>query len=305
MQTWTASGKHHMNKAAGGAVSSAQWGPTLEDYFRDETKTLRSDVARAAISFIDQLIAWVSAQPGMRLIGSSLFVVFEGDSTVGEPLAPVVKILDFEHAFAGSSPEPDKPYLNGITNLRWMMERFASYDTLQTFGAEAMLVKKDMESLAEKLRINSEHAKKMKELALSMAPKASNQFANRLLYDDIRQEDVNKNVQVEQDNCLAALLQSVLVQHGINAGPEAFEELLLWKLEARITDKTHLRDVCQKYAFNDSPALLDDLMKWKASDTAEIGEKRHIVEGGMSAARVLPSYKSLMHESKFVNLVQE
>ncbi len=59
-------------------------------------------------------------------------------------------------------------------------------------------------------------------------------------------------------------------------------------------------------------------MKWKASDTAEIGEKRHIVEGGvraavsgwaecwqMSAARVLPSYKSLMHESKFVNLVQE
>lgn len=277
----------------------------LEDYFRDETNTLRSDVARVAIEFIDRLRVWVSQQMGMRLVGSSLFIVYEGDSTVDEPKPPVVKIMDFEYAhFGPPDTGADTSYMNGIENLRWMLERFACYDSLQNFGRDAITVKKELSDVEEQLRVNSEHAKKMAQVAKSLAPKQCTGYANQLLFSDIRQQEVSEHVQEEQDNCMAALLQAILVKHGINAGHDSFVELLQWKLQPIITDRTYLKSMMDKHAFSGHPDLMDDLLKWKTSDTANIGSVRHIVDGRPSSAQVLPSFKDLMHEDKYVNLVQ-
>ena len=104
-------------------------------------------MARCVIEFIDKLTCWVGAQRGLRLLGSSILMVYEGDSTVAEPKAAQARIMDFEHVSQGSATVPDAKYLvaasprpprpltttvqAAIQNLRWMLERFHSYDQLE------------------------------------------------------------------------------------------------------------------------------------------------------------------------------
>ena len=42
----------------------------------------RAEVAGTVVSFLDQLEPWVAAQTTLELIGSSLLIVYEGDTTV-------------------------------------------------------------------------------------------------------------------------------------------------------------------------------------------------------------------------------
>ena len=83
---------------------------------------------------------------------------------------------------------------------------------------------------------------------MSLAPKPSNPYATRLLYDDIRLEELNAAVTAEEDHTLAALLQAVLLKHGINAGEDAFVELLSWSITPLITDRTALKQLLNKYS---------------------------------------------------------
>eukprot|EP00658_Telonema_sp_P-2_P024846 TRINITY_DN19998_c0_g1_i2.p1 TRINITY_DN19998_c0_g1~~TRINITY_DN19998_c0_g1_i2.p1 ORF type:complete len:237 (+),score=68.91 TRINITY_DN19998_c0_g1_i2:179-889(+) len=229
---------------------------------------------------------------------------YEADASVDSPKTPVVKMMDFEYCEDGSSPDPDHSYLTGVRNLKWMLKRFGSHVVLSSFGAKAVALKQESAQTADQLRVNSEHARKLAQVASNLAPKSSNPYANRLLYEDIREAAVSRNVEAQQDNCLAALLNALLLRHGVNAGPDAMVELLEWKLRPMITDRTFLKEMMNKFAFDDHPALLDDLMKWKASDDAQLRESRPIIDVNLSAASELPSFKDLLSEECKVNLVQ-
>ena len=123
-----------------------------------------------------------------------------------------------------------------------MLERFACWTNLERFKADAFAKKQEVKDANAQLRVNVEHAKKMAQVAKKLAPQPSGQYANRLLYGDIRQAELSEAVEGEQDNCLAALLRATLVRHGINAGHDSFIQLLEWKTSPMITDRysTHV-----------------------------------------------------------------
>jgi hypothetical protein len=296
--------KERKSKKDGNNVTSSDWGQVIESFLTDETNTRRGDVARCVIEFIDRLTCWVEAQRGLRLLGSSVLMVFEGDSSVQQPQAAIARILDFEHVSQGSETVPDAKYLAAIQNLRWMLERFASYNQLELFKEEQNVVLNELQQAEAQLRINSEHAAKMAKVARSLAPKTCNPYATRLLYDDIRQEELTQAVTAEEDNALAALLQAVLLKHGINAGEDAFVELLAWRVSPLITDRSALKQLLNKYAFDDHSDLLDDLMKWKETESAVLRPSSAIVDCKLSAAAKLPRFQDLLLEGKNVNLRQ-
>jgi len=305
MQRHTADGKkERKSKKDGNQVTSNDWGHEIENFLTDETNTRRGDVARCVIEFIDKLTCWVGAQRGLRLLGSSILMVYEGDSTVAEPKAAQARIMDFEHVSQGSATVPDAKYLAAIQNLRWMLERFHSYDQLELFKTEQSVVMNELRQAEAQLKINSAHAAKMSQVAMSLAPKPSNPYATRLLYDDIRLEELNAAVTAEEDHTLAALLQAVLLKHGINAGEDAFVELLAWSITPLITDRTALKQLLNKYSFDDCSDLLDDLMKWKETESCVLRPSSAIVDCKLSAAAKLPQFKDLLLEGKNVDLRQ-
>lgn len=303
MQRLEANGRtERKSKKDGNSVTSNDWGHVIESFLTDATATRRGDVARCMIEFIDKLTVWVEAQKGLRLLGSSVLMVYEGDTTVGTPQAPVCKIMDFEHVTQGSGADADSKYLAAVQNLRWMLERFASFDQLELFQKEQTVVLNELAQAEAQLKINSAHAAKMAQVAMSLAPKPTDPYANRLLYNDIRHEELSAAVTAEQDNALAALLQAVLLKHGINAGQDAFVEILKWGVTPLITDKTACKQLLHKFAYDESNELLDDLLKWKETESAVLRPMSALVDCKLSAASELPRFQDLLLPGKNVDL---
>jgi hypothetical protein len=82
MRRHTNEGISHYDKTWGGQVQAATFANELEEFLTDASKNLRAEVAGTVVSFLDQLEPWVAAQTTLELIGSSLLIVYEGDTTV-------------------------------------------------------------------------------------------------------------------------------------------------------------------------------------------------------------------------------
>lgn len=279
------------DKTWGGNVSVNGFWEALEEFFTDASGTVRSDVARTLLSSIDRVIEWVEAQSQVRLNGTSLLVVYEGDLTQASPAGPVVKMIDFEHVVTDADVGVDEDYLGGIRNLRWMTERLEAHSSLHTGLRECDAGRRELSEARAQLKNTRSATETAGKQALENSP-TKGYSESKLLHEDIIKDDVAMSVTEQEDAVIAAFLKSVLAKHDINPGQEAFVELLKWKYEPLIMDRVYLKDMFDKYGLNTH--ALDDVLKWKATTSCRLRELRYIYDAKLSAGSVLPSYYDLL-----------
>jgi len=295
MRQITAEGVLHRNKAWGETVTANRFAEVLEQFLTDDVPTLRSEVATAVVDFLNVVEGWVSCQTGLKLLGTSVMIVYEGDSTVASPLAPVVKMVDFEHVEASTDNSCDEGYLTGIRNLRWMLERVVAWGELQTAKAQTRAGQTDLHQARDALRAAVAKCGAAAKKAAALSPdRGLSASTSKVLHEDIMKEDVAKAVMQQEDSVIAGFLKAVLSRHRINAGPDAFVELLQWRTQPLIMDRVFVKDLLSKYGINDS--VVDDLLKWKESSDTRLRDLSYVYDVKLSAAPVLPSYYDLLVE---------
>jgi len=289
----TNEGPLHQGKKWGGSVEIPMFSNELEEFFTDSSGELRAEVAGSVVNFLDRLEPWMKAQLGLRLTGSSLLVVYEGDTTVEEPAAPVVKMIDFMHVKMVRDNTCDESYLVGVRNLRWMLERLVAYCELVAGKMDTKEGKKELRSAKKSLDAAAQKLAAAEKKCLALSPdRGTNTNSVRLWHEDIMKENVARQVMEQEDNVIAAFLKAVLAKHKINAGEDAFVELLQWRLQPLVLDRVFAMDLCDKYGLN--TAAVDDLLKWKETSDTRLRELRYVYDVKLSAAPSLPSYYDLL-----------
>lgn len=292
MRQHTNVGVTHRDKAWGGQVTAEKFANELEDFLTDASLKVRAEVAVAIVDFVNQVEPWVEAQLGLRLVGTSLLIVYEGDTTVADQKAPVVKMIDFANVEVVEESSSDAGYLTGIRNLRWMLERLVAYCELQAAKEDTKSGQRELRAAQKELRDSAAKCTASMKKCQALAPaKGSNSSSIKVLHEDILKEDVASAVTQQEDNVTAAFLKSILAKHKINPGMEAFVELLEWRETPLITDRLFVTDLCNKFGL--STAATDDLLKWKGTSDTRLTQLRSIYNIKLSAAPVLPSYYDL------------
>jgi len=293
VRLYTGEGLVHYSKEWGGKVTTTKFAEVLEDFLTDAVGTLRAEVAGVMVSALDKVEAWVSAQTGLRLLGTSLLVVYEGDTTVAEPTPACIKMIDFEHVELASENVADKGYLTGIRNLRWMLERLVAWCELQAAKEDTRAGRGALHEVRSQLREAQTKCSAAEKKAQALAPdKGLSASTYRVLHEDIAQDDVANAVTQQEDSVIAGFLKSVLCQHHINPGADAFVELLQWRTQPLVLDRCFVKDLFQKYGMNE--AAVDDVLKWKETSDTRLRRLAYVVDVKLSATEVLPSYYDLL-----------
>lgn len=255
------------------------------------------EVAAAMVGFIDKLEPWVSQNKGLALTGSSIVVLYEGDTTVSEPAPPVVKIIDFMNVSVNSSGKADESYLNGVRILRWNLERLVAWGALEAAKEDTLTGMRELRTAKKQLKSVAAKCESAAQACLAASPEKGRD-SHGLLHADIIKEEVDTSVMMAEDNVIASFLKAVLAKHKINPGQDAFVELLKWKYEPLCLDRLYLTDICERYGLN--TAACDDILKWKETSDAQLRDMRYIYDVKLSGRDALPSYYALLTKQEDV-----
>merc|ERR1719486_1110930 len=157
-------------------------------------------------------------------------------------------MIDFEHVEYDGDAGCDDEYLSGIRNLRWMLERLVAWCELEAAKEDTRMGRHELHAARQQLRsamaANSTAEQKAEALSPDRGLSAS---TYRVLHEDIAKEEIARAVMQQEDSVIAGFLKAVLAKHKINSGPDAFVELLQWKMQPIIMDRVFLKDLFQKY----------------------------------------------------------
>ena len=243
------------------------------------------------MAFVDKLEPWVAQNKGLALKGSSIVIMYEGDTTVKEAAPPVVKIIDFMHVSVNSSGKADESYLNGVRILRWHLERLVAWGALESAKEDTLTGMRELRIAKKQLKTAASKCSSAAEACLNASP-TKGQYTSGLPHEDIIKEEVSSSVMMSEDNVIASFLKAVLAKHKINPGEEAFVELLRWRFDPLIMDRLYLTDICERYGLN--TAACDDILKWKETSDAQLRDMRYIYDVKLSGSDALPSYADLL-----------
>ena len=184
----------------------------------------------------------MSRQAGLSLVGSSVLILYEGDTTVvsrdddlkpanvscscldspalcavklfwlsvtlllqESAAAPVVKLIDFENVSMNSSGACDESYLTGVRNLRWNLERLVAWGALEAAKEEAMNGMRELRSARKQLKADATKCGAAQEQCIAAAPEKGSQGGFTVAHEDIIKEEMATSVQEEEDNVIAGL----------------------------------------------------------------------------------------------------
>eukprot|EP01134_Creolimax_fragrantissima_P003535 CFRG3535T1 len=91
-------------------------GKGLEKFFDNGSGSLRKDVVDAVILQIKQIKEVLEDHAVVRLYGSSLLILYEGN-TIGSTKSPVVKMIDFAHPYKITDSGVDEGYITGCETI--------------------------------------------------------------------------------------------------------------------------------------------------------------------------------------------
>ncbi|KNC79754.1 hypothetical protein SARC_07866 [Sphaeroforma arctica JP610] len=104
------------------AIDETTVGAGLERFFDNGTDALRKDVVSDVRDQIEKIKLTLENHPFMRLYGSSLLVVYEGDPSASNK-KPLVKMIDFAHPFPINDGGVDTGYILGCSTILTELER--------------------------------------------------------------------------------------------------------------------------------------------------------------------------------------
>lgn len=272
--------------------SMGGFGGIIEEFLRDASGKMRTDVANKLLASLDNVESWIVGQPGLRMLGSSLIVVYEGDITVESPATPVVKMIDFANVEMSANYGIDEGYLVGLRNLRWMTQRLIGWVELEASRKEKEAGDSDLRAVRAQLKASKEKMLKMKQKVIDLAPDKGASSSSKMLHEDIRYEELNMSVAEQEDYVIAGFLKAILMRHKINPGQDAFVELLQWRYRPLILDRVFVKDLFMRYGL--STSAVADVLKWKDTSDTRLRDLRYVYDGKLSANQVLPDYYELL-----------